>query len=604
MPDQRDFEFYIENDSDFSEFCLEITNNKNFADWDSLECKDLHNDLLYGRFALSPLTAKESRLLKKGLREALLTGILCLRFTHAKIQNACKNLNLMNIVGIQESLDEILKNFGKIILTGNLEEFVGKGPFVAILDVRGPLNAMAVDIELPPGIKVEIETQHIATITEPIPFVVELRIEVVSSTSKGETGITDEEGFSIDPNPPIQKVNSSIQGYEYGGQTFQTLFIEILSTSPTVPNKALLLGSMKIMNLFQIVLQAKYLDYKELEKGIHVGVFCVSALRAEQSKWIKTILEDALYMVGGRKHQGPLTDEEDDSIDSNFTPVQNLDCRIESYEEEGQTFQRLFLEIWTKSPTEPQEALWEASAKILELFSLFLQTSKENEKDLKQIIKDWTENKRKHQEVLRLLDSEESGSIGWITKMKLAYMHMTLLSMNAMYILLVHRLKPDYDRYNSITDQIVQELRASLNKLREIQKGEYSEQRILVHSIAQEIEAALQKYETTYKLDDFVIKAKKDMITMIWDKERADLESSLIRWESDEDYLNLKKMNPVEMDRSFAELQYQETLRKEQDEQSSQQQKDQMEWKNADGKDKTASVSGKEEIENSNEMSG
>nr|ARU80429.1 RpoA-like protein [Pelargonium tongaense] len=556
---------------DFSEFSLEITNNKNFADWDYLECKYFHKDFAYGRFALSPLTAKESRLLKKGLFEALLTEILCLRFTHAKIQNEC--VNLMNIVGIQESLDEILKNFGKIILTGKLEEFVGKGPFVAILDVRGPLNAMAVDIELPPGIKVEIETQHIATITEPIPFVVELKIELVSSTSKGETGITDEEGFSIDPNPPIRKVNSSIQGYEYGGQTFERLSIEMLTSLPIIPNEALLLGSMKIMNLFQIVLQAKYLDYKELEKGIHVGVFCVSALRAEQSKWIKTILEDALYMVGGRKHQGPLTDEEDDSIDSNFTPVQNLDCRIESYEEEGQTFQRLFLEIWTKSPTEPQEALWEASAKILELFSLFLQTSKENEKDLKQIIKDRTENKRKHQEVLRLLDSEEeeSVSIGLITKKKLA--HMSLVSENAKVILLVYTFQMDYNRYNLITDQIVQELRASLNKLREIQKGEYSEQRILVHSITQEIEAALQKYETTciaFETNLMLIKQRiRRNASGI-----ADFESALIRLEPE--YLNLKKNNPIDMDRSFAELQYEKTLQNEQDDRSSKQRKHQM----------------------------
>nr|ARU80430.1 RpoA-like protein [Pelargonium endlicherianum] len=574
MPDKQGVNFYIENEVDFNDFYLERTNNKNFADWDYLEFQNLHNDLLYGRFALSPLTAKESRLLKKGLREALLTGILCLRFTHAKIKNACKNL--MNIVGIQESIDEILHNFGKIILTGNLEEeeFVGKGPFVAILDVRGPLNAMAVDIELPPGIKVVTETQHIATITEPIQFFVELRFDVVSSNSKGETGITDEEGFSIDPNPPIQKVNSSIQGYEYGGKTFQTLFIEFVSTRPIIPNEALSLVSRKIMKLFQIVLQAKYLDYKELEKGIHVGVFCVSALRAEQSKWIKTILEDALYMVGGRKHQGPLTDEEDDSIDSNFTPVQKLDCRIESYEEEGQTFQRLFIEIWTKSPTEPQEALWEASAKILELFSIFLQTSKEHEKDLKQIIKDRTENKRKHEEGLCLLGSEEeeSGSSGLINQKKIT--HNKIVYLNAEVIWLVHCLKPDYDQYNRITDQIVQELRASLKKLREIQKGEYSEQRILVHSIAQEIEASLQTYELLCMTYDITLRSKTD-IMKTKETEIADFESSLIRWESDEDYLNLQKMNPVEMDRSFAELQYQETLRKEKDQQSSQQQREQ-----------------------------
>nr|ARU80425.1 RpoA-like protein [Pelargonium endlicherianum] len=573
MPDKQDVNFYIENEVDFNDFYLERTNNKNFTDWDYLEFENLHNDSLYGRFALSPLTAKESRLLKKGLHEALLTGILCLRFTHAKIKNPCKNL--MNIVGIQESLDEILHNFGKIILTGNLEEeeFVGKGPFVAILDVRGPLNAMAVDIELPPGIKVVTETQHIATITEPIQFFVELRFDVVSSNSKGETGITDEEGFSIDPNPPIQKVNSSIQGYEYGGKTFQTLFIEFVSTRPIIPNEALSLVSRKIMKLFQIVLQAKYLDYKE--KGIHVGVFCVSALRAEQSKWIKTILEDALYMVGGRKHQGPLTDEEDDSIDSNFTPVQKLDCRIESYEEEGQTFQRLFIEIWTKSPTEPQEALWEASAKILELFSIFLQTSKEHEKDLKQIIKDRTENKRKYKEGLCLLGSEEeeSGSLGLIIRKKI--LHNRIVYLNAEVIWLVHCLKTDYNQYNRITDQIVQELRASLKKLREIQKGEYSEQRILVHSIAQEIEASLQTYELLCMTYDITLK-KRNKIIKKKGTEIGNLESYLSFLEFDPTSINLEKMNPVEMDRSFAELQYRETLQKENKEELSHQKKEEM----------------------------
>nr|ARU80423.1 RpoA-like protein [Pelargonium quinquelobatum] len=476
-----------------------MSNPNNVPEWQQVEADELDSGLYYGRFALSPLTTKQASLLKKGLPEALLTEILCLRFTHAKIQNECVNLNLMNIVGIQESLDEILKNFGKIILTGKLEEFVGKGPFVAILDVRGPLNAMAVDIELPPGIQVEIETQHIATITEPIPFVVELIIELVSSTSKGETGITDEEGFSIDPNPPIQKVDTSIQCDDYEGEPFQTLFLDIWTDRTIHPHEALAQASRKIFGLLSLVFQAQYFEYNELEKGLRYGKFCLYPMTKEQFQWIQTALNEALDMSGESKHEGPVTDEEGDSIDPTFTPVQKWDITMNSYHYSGETFQGLFIEILTESPIYPHEALSQASAKIMSLFLIFFKTEKPNRKCLETWRQRAGQKKEQHQ----------PGPPGWEKGFSLGSMTPSerlrhdIVSVCDEILVFVKGIEAEYRVYQLLWDSTLQELKGCLDNLNNKRiQGRYTVYQLLWNYTFQKVKGCLDELDNLKELHE------------------------------------------------------------------------------------------------------
>nr|YP_009299140.1 RNA polymerase alpha subunit [Pelargonium exhibens]YP_009299182.1 RNA polymerase alpha subunit [Pelargonium exhibens]AJB99054.1 RNA polymerase alpha subunit [Pelargonium exhibens]AJB99097.1 RNA polymerase alpha subunit [Pelargonium exhibens] len=214
----------------------------------------------YGRFGLSPLKNGEAKLLSLVLRQALLTSLVCACFTSAKIKNEPRSFYFRSLmVGIKEPIPKILSNLSGIKLKGKFDDF--QIPFTtrAFIDRIGPLTVTARDIQLPFGLTVVDETQHIATLTQAIPFFVELRIEINSANSKPETGVPNEEGEEwhlLDAIfTPIRQFESSIQSYEYEGQTVEHLFLEIYTDSTITPYEALVQASRKMISLLTFFLQ-------------------------------------------------------------------------------------------------------------------------------------------------------------------------------------------------------------------------------------------------------------------------------------------------------------------------------------------------------------
>ncbi|KAJ0010020.1 hypothetical protein Pint_33209 [Pistacia integerrima] len=76
------------------------------------------------------------------------------------------------IVGIQESVHEILMNLKEIVLRSNIY-----GTRDALICVKGPGYVTAQDILLPPSVEIVDNTQHIASLTEPIDLCIGLQIE-------------------------------------------------------------------------------------------------------------------------------------------------------------------------------------------------------------------------------------------------------------------------------------------------------------------------------------------------------------------------------------------------------------------------------------------
>ena len=76
------------------------------------------------------------------------------------------------IVGIEESIHEILMNLKEIVLRSNLY-----GTCNASISVKGPGCVTAQDIILPPSVEIVDNTQHIANLTEPINLRIQLEIE-------------------------------------------------------------------------------------------------------------------------------------------------------------------------------------------------------------------------------------------------------------------------------------------------------------------------------------------------------------------------------------------------------------------------------------------
>ncbi|KAG4186759.1 hypothetical protein ERO13_A08G063300v2, partial [Gossypium hirsutum] len=126
--------------------------------------------LYYGRFILSPLMKGQADTIGIAMRRALLGELEGTCITRAKSEKISHEYS--TIVGIQESVHEILMNLKKIVLRGNLY-----GTRNAFICAKGLGYVTAQDIILPPSVEIVDNTQHVANLTEPIDLCIGLQIE-------------------------------------------------------------------------------------------------------------------------------------------------------------------------------------------------------------------------------------------------------------------------------------------------------------------------------------------------------------------------------------------------------------------------------------------
>ncbi|OMP10511.1 hypothetical protein CCACVL1_00914 [Corchorus capsularis] len=104
------------------------------------------------------------------MRRALLGEIEGTCITRAKSEKIRHEYS--TIIGIQESVHEIFMNLKEIVLRSNLY-----GTRNAVICAKGPGYVTAQDIILPPSVETVDNTQHIASLTEPIDLCIGLQIE-------------------------------------------------------------------------------------------------------------------------------------------------------------------------------------------------------------------------------------------------------------------------------------------------------------------------------------------------------------------------------------------------------------------------------------------
>ena len=138
--------------------------------WKCVESRADSKRLYYGRFILSPLMKGQADTIGIAMRRVLLGEIEGTCITRAKSEKIPHEYS--TIVGIQESVHEILMNLKDIVLRSNLY-----GTCDALICVKGPGYVTAQDILLPPSVEIVDNTQHIASLTEPIDLSIGLQIE-------------------------------------------------------------------------------------------------------------------------------------------------------------------------------------------------------------------------------------------------------------------------------------------------------------------------------------------------------------------------------------------------------------------------------------------
>nr|YP_009938833.1 RNA polymerase alpha subunit [Mitreola yangchunensis]QNV47065.1 RNA polymerase alpha subunit [Mitreola yangchunensis] len=267
-----------------------ITVSTRTLQWKCVESRTDSKRLYYGRFILSPLMKGQADTIGISIRRALLGEIEGTCITRVKSENVSHEYS--TIAGIQESVHEILMNLKEIVLRSNLY-----GTCDASICVRGPGYVTAQDIVLPPYVEIVDNTQHIASLTEPIDLCIGLQIErnrgyLIKTTQNFQDG-----SYPIDAVfMPVRNANHSIHSYGNGNEKQEILFLEIWTNGSLTPKEALHEASRTLINLF-----IPFLDMEEenshLENNQHMLPLSPFTFHEKLAKLIKKKKEIALKSI-------------------------------------------------------------------------------------------------------------------------------------------------------------------------------------------------------------------------------------------------------------------------------------------------------------------
>nr|YP_010148241.1 RNA polymerase alpha subunit [Salsola abrotanoides]QQV68664.1 RNA polymerase alpha subunit [Salsola abrotanoides] len=219
--------------------------------WKCVESRTDSKCLYYGRFILSPLLKGQADTIGIAMRRALLGEIEGTCITRAKSEKIPHEYS--NIVGIQESVHEILMNLKEVVLRSNLY-----GTCETSICVRGPRRVTAQDIILPTYVEIVDNTQHIASLTEPIDLCIGLQLERNRGYHIKAPNNSQDGSYPIDALfMPVRNVNHSIHSYGNGNEKQEILFLEIWTNGSLTPKEALYEASRNLIDLFIPFLHAE-----------------------------------------------------------------------------------------------------------------------------------------------------------------------------------------------------------------------------------------------------------------------------------------------------------------------------------------------------------
>nr|YP_009751144.1 RNA polymerase alpha subunit [Pyrularia edulis]QIJ98562.1 RNA polymerase alpha subunit [Pyrularia edulis]QKV09696.1 RNA polymerase alpha subunit [Pyrularia edulis] len=210
--------------------------------WKCVESRVDSKRFYYGRFVLSPLMKGQADTIGIAMRRALLGEIEGTCITCAKSEKIPHEYS--TIVGIQESVHQILMNLKEIVLRSHLY-----GTCNASICVKGPGYVTAQDIISPPSVEIVDNTQYIASLTEPVDFCIGLEIERNRGYRIKMPKNLQDGNYPIDAIfMPVRNANHSI--HYYGNEKQEILFLEIWTNGSLTPKEALDEASRNLIHLF------------------------------------------------------------------------------------------------------------------------------------------------------------------------------------------------------------------------------------------------------------------------------------------------------------------------------------------------------------------
>ena len=191
----------------------------------------------YGKFEIEPLEPGFGTTLGNSLRRVLLSSLPGAAITSVSIDGVAHEFSA--IPHVKEDVTEILLNIKEINVISHSND-----PVRISLDVRGPKDVVAGDIETSSDVEIRNPQQHIATLDSPKG---QLRIDLMVERGKGyvpaERGKKEGQPIGVirldSIFTPVRKANFSVEKTRVGQETeWDRLIVEVWTDGTLAPVEA------------------------------------------------------------------------------------------------------------------------------------------------------------------------------------------------------------------------------------------------------------------------------------------------------------------------------------------------------------------------------
>jgi DNA-directed RNA polymerase subunit alpha len=203
------------------------------------------------RFAISPLEPGFGHTLGNSLRRTLLSSIPGAAITEVRFDDALHEFD--TLAGVTEDVTDIILNLKDVVLTSHAED-----PITLRLDVRGPAEVTAGDIQLTSDVEILNPDLHLATLNGKARLAVDLTVD----RGKGYLSALGRTTTTIGVIPidaifsPVRRVTFIVEPTRVEQSTnYDRLVLDIETDSSLTPRDALASAGATLKSLVELVEQ-------------------------------------------------------------------------------------------------------------------------------------------------------------------------------------------------------------------------------------------------------------------------------------------------------------------------------------------------------------
>ncbi|MCD6128820.1 DNA-directed RNA polymerase subunit alpha [Candidatus Bipolaricaulota bacterium] len=194
------------------------------------------HDARYGRLVVEPLERGYATTLGNSLRRVLLSSIPGAAIV--RVNFAGKYHEYDTIEGVREDILSIILNLRGVVFRTQDEEL-----HRLYLNVTGPAEVRAKDIEVPAGVEIVNPDHYIATLNEDGRLEVEMELETGRGFRPAEENKREDAPLSLIPIDsdfsPVEKVNFQVEETRVGGRSgYERLVLEVWTNGAITPQAA------------------------------------------------------------------------------------------------------------------------------------------------------------------------------------------------------------------------------------------------------------------------------------------------------------------------------------------------------------------------------